>query len=107
MEHARALLRVPLVRGPIPHALQTHFLLVACPERLRHRRNRGAAVRRRGRLTGSRPAAVEPVDMMPSRLSGKRPDLMSKEHAEHASLKLDQAAETSEKWTLASGDKKT
>ena len=41
--------------------------------------------------------------MMPSRLSGKRPDLMSKEHAEHASLKL---AETNEKWTLASGDKK-
>ena len=44
--------------------------------------------------------------MMPSRLSGKRPDLMSKEHAEHASLKLAQAAETNEKWTLASGDKK-
>ena len=44
--------------------------------------------------------------MMRSRLSGKRPDLMSKEHAEHASLKLAQAAETNEKWTLASGDKK-
>ena len=61
----------------------------------------------RGHLTGSRLAAVEPVDMMRSRLSGKRPDLMSKEHAEHASLKLAQAAETNEKWTLASGDKKT
>ena len=55
------------------------------------------------RLKGSRPAAVEPVDMMRSRLSGKRPDLMSKEHAEHASLKF---AETNEKWTLASGGKK-
>ena len=57
------------------------------------------------RLKGSRPAAVEPVDMMPSRLSSKRPDLMNKD-AEHASLKLDLAAETDEKWTLASGDNK-
>ena len=53
----------------------------------------------------SRPAAVEPVGMMSSRLSSKRPDLMNKD-AEHASLKLDQATETGEKWTLASGDKK-
>ena len=43
--------------------------------------------------------------MMSSRLSSKRPDLMNKD-AEHASLKLDQATETGEKWTLASGDKK-
>ena len=57
-----------------------------------------------GHLTGSRPAAVEPVDMMPSRLSSKqRPDLTNKD-AEHASLKLDSAAGIDEKWTLASGD---
>ena len=43
--------------------------------------------------------------MMPSRLSSKRPDLMNKD-AEHASLKLDLAAETNEKRTLASGDNK-
>ena len=44
--------------------------------------------------------------MMPSRLSSKqRPDLTNK-HAEHASLKLDLAAGTDEKWTLASGDNK-
>ena len=43
--------------------------------------------------------------MMPSRLSSKRPDLTNK-HAEHAPLKLDLAAETDEKWTLASGDNK-
>ena len=43
--------------------------------------------------------------MMPSRLSSKRPDLMNKD-AEHASLKLDLAAETNDKRTLASGDNK-
>ena len=43
--------------------------------------------------------------MMPSRLSSKRPDLTNKD-AEHASLKLDLAAGTDEKWTLASGDNK-
>ena len=42
---------------------------------------------------------------MPSRLSIQRPDLMNKD-AEHAPLKLDQAAEPDEKWTLASDDKK-
>ena len=51
------------------------------------------------------PQQLNQVDMMPSRLSSKRPDLMNKD-AEHASLKLDLAAETDEKWTLASGDEK-
>ena len=52
------------------------------------------------------PQQLNQVDMMPSRLSSKqRPDLTNK-HAEHASLKLDLAAGTDEKWTLASGDNK-
>ena len=51
------------------------------------------------------PQQLNQVDMMPSRLSSKRPDRMNKD-AEHASLKLDLAAETDEKWTLASGDEK-
>ena len=85
--------------------VQTRNFLLGCALSAEESGARSTQLRRRGRLTGSRPAAVEPFGMMPSRLSSKRPDLMNKD-AEHASLKLDQATETDEKWTLASGDKK-
>ena len=73
--------------------VQTRNFLLGCALSAEESGARSTQLRRRGRLTGSRPAAVEPFGMMPSRLSSKRPDLMNKD-AEHASLKLDQAAET-------------